>query len=289
MTSGFSVAFLGIDGIGKSTLCRAFEEELKAAGHEVVSVSWRSALSSTSEPWPAVPLQQLWLESFRALYGAGRREGRAVEIPRGYDMWESLGCEADLASAPVDGNRAAGALAAAFVELSGNVILAAEVIKPALDRGAVVVQESYPLKHVLKELAVADRLAHEARPTEPSAAAVADLSRVLRGALDAVFGSQLLIPDVGILVDGPAAYAYRWRTAQNGAIGALEDFGAAGERSEESFRLLQEETAKLFREYAESWGWLHHRVDDTGLEANLRRGLDTLRAHPLIAERLAAR
>lgn len=287
MTQGLTVAFLGIDGIGKSTLCRAFEKRLRADGLEVVTVSWRSALEGTDAPWPAVPLQQLWLESFRTLYGAGLRDGEPLDIPRGYDAWESDGWERRLAAEPVTGNRASGALAAAFVEIAGNVILAAEVTRPALARGAVVVQESYPLKHVLKELAVAERLAGTGKD-DPAAEPVGELVRVLRGCLDLVFGSPLLRPDVGILVDGPSSYAYRWRTAQNGAIGALEDYGPAGERSEESFGRMQDETAKLFREHADARGWIHHRVDDGGVEANTARGLAALCAHPEVARRLAA-
>ena len=290
MRQGLTVAFLGIDGIGKSTLCRAFEERLRASGLEVVTVAWRSALEETAAPWPAVPLQQLWLESFRTLYGAGLRDGRPLDIPRGYDEWRSGGWEKHLAAEPVTGNRASGALAAAFVEIAGNIILASEVTRDALARGAVVVQESYPLKHVLKELAVAERLAEAGRGgSDPAAEPVAELAGVLRGCLEMFFSSALLRPDVGIFVDGPSSYAYRWRTAQNGAIGALEDYGPAGERSEESFSLMQDETAKLFREYAETWGWIRHEVDDSGVESNTRRGLEALCAHPAVAGLLGAR
>ncbi|WP_030559599.1 hypothetical protein [Streptomyces aureocirculatus] len=294
MSQGLTVAFLGIDGIGKSTLCRAFEERVRESGQEVVTVTWRSALEETAAPWPAVPLQQLWLESFRTLYGAGLRDGEPLDIPRGYDDWRDNDWERHLAAEPVMGNKASGALAAAFVEIAGNVLLASEVTRKALARGAIVVQESYPIKHVLKELAVAERLAGEGTGGEggeggdPAAAAVGELTRTLRGLLDLVFGSSLLRPDVGILVDGPSSYAYRWRTAQNGAVGALEDYGPAGERSEESFSRMQDETAKLFREYADSWGWIVHQVDDGGVEANTARGLAALCAHPELARRLGA-
>lgn len=286
MQQGLTVAFLGIDGIGKSTLCRAFEERLREAGQEVVTVSWRAALEETAEPWPAVPLQQLWLESFRTLYGAGLRDDQPLDIPRGYDEWRDKDWERHLAAEPVMRNKASGALAAAFVEIAGNVLLASEVTRPALARGAVVVQESFPLKHVLKELAVAERLAADGRD-DPAAAPVGELVRTLRGMLDLVFGSGLLKPDVGILVDGPSAYAYRWRTAQNGAVGALEDYGVAGERSEESFSRMQDETAALFREHADTWGWIVHQVDDAGVEANTERGLDALCSHPELARRLS--
>lgn len=290
MEQGLTVAFLGIDGIGKSTLCRAFEERLRANGLEVVTVAWRSALEQTTAPWPAVPLQQLWLESFRSLYGAGLRDGAPLDIPRGYDEWRSGDWERHLAAEPVTGNKASGALAAAFVEIAGNIVLASEVTRPAVARGAIVVQESYPLKHVLKELAVAERLAVTGRGEgDPAAGPVAELTGALRGCLELFFSSPLLRPDLGILVDGPSTYAYRWRTAQNGAIGALEDFGPAGERSEESFSRMQDETAKLFREYADAWGWIRHEVDDGGVESNTARGLEALCAHPALARRLGAR
>ncbi|MEV6165585.1 hypothetical protein AB0L71_27455 [Streptomyces sp. NPDC052052] len=286
MNQGMTVAFLGIDGIGKSTLCRAFEEHVRRSGQDVVTVTWRAALEETAAPWPAVPLQQLWLESFRTLYGAGERDGEPLDIPRGYDEWRDKGWERHLAAEPVMRNRASGALAAAFVEIAGNILLASEVTRRALARGAVVVQESYPVKHVLKELAVAERLAAEGDlDGDPAAGPVGELVRIVRGILDLIFGSALLRPDVGILVDGPSSYAYRWRTAQNGAVGALEDYGPAGERSEESFSRLQDETAKLFREYAHAWGWVVHEVDDSGVEANTARGLAALCSHPELAAR----
>jgi len=282
---GLIISFLGIDGIGKSTLCRAFEKHARDAGAEVVTVTWRSALEEVETPWPAVPLQQLWLESFRTLYGAGTRGGKTLDIPRDYERWEAEGWEKQLASAPVLHNRAAGALAAAFVEIAGNVILASEVTHKAVARGAIVVQESYPIKHVLKELAVAQRLADRGQGTDdPAAPAIGELVTAVRGLLDLIFGSSLLRPDIGVLVDGPSDYAYRWRTAQNGAVGALEDFGAAGERSRQSFSDLQDETARLFREYANSWGWIIHRVDDSGVAANTARGVEALCAHPDLVE-----
>lgn len=288
MQQGLTVAFLGIDGIGKSTLCRAFEERLRKAGQEVVTVSWRAALEETAAPWPAVPLQQLWLESFRTLYGAGLRDDRPLDIPRGYDEWRDGDWESHLASEAVMRNKASGALAAAFVEIAGNILLASEVTRPALARGAIVVQESYPLKHVLKELAVAERLAAEGRDGDPAAAAVGELTHTVKGLLDLLFGSSLLNPDVGILVDGPSSYAYRWRTAQNGAVGALEDYGVAGERSEESFSRMQDETAAAFRRHADTRGWIVHQVDDAGVEANTERGLEALCSHPALARRLGA-
>lgn len=282
---GLVISFLGIDGIGKSTLCRAFEKHARDAGAEVVTVTWRSALEQVDTPWPAVPLQQLWLESFRTLYGAGTRDHKALDIPRDYERWEAEGWEKQLASAPVLHNRAAGALAAAFVEIAGNVILASEVTHKAVARGALVVQESYPLKHVLKELAVAQRLAERGQTADdPAAPAIGALVTAVRGLLDVIFGSSLLRPDIGVLVDGPSDYAYRWRTAQNGALGALEDFGAAGERSRQSFSDLQDETARLFREYADSRGWIVHHVDDSGVAANTARGVEALCAHPDLVE-----
>ncbi|MGE7391102.1 hypothetical protein ACQKM2_37105 [Streptomyces sp. NPDC004126] len=282
MATGLTVAFLGMDGIGKSTLCRAFEERMRAAGQEVVTIAWRSVLPQADAPWPAVALQQLWLETFRCLYGGGLRGGERIDLPRDYPSWEAGGHEKELAAEPVHENSAAGALAAAFVEIAGNVILASEVAGPALRRGAVVVQESYPLKHVLKELMVARRLA-DAQDGDRTA----ELTEFLYDALTSVFGSALLQPDVGILIDGRAADAYRWRTAQKGAIGALEDYGPAGERSEDSFLTMQEETAGVFRAVTEKWGWIRHEVDDSGVEANTARALGALLAHPRIAERLA--
>lgn len=278
--TGLLVAFMGIDGIGKTTLARALASELAGAGVPVRPISWRAALDESTSPWPRDALQQLWLETFRCLYAGGTTENGVIRLPRDYDRWAEDAWEQRLSGLSVLDNSPGGAVAAALAELAGNVILATEVIAPAIRDGVVVIQETFPYKHVLKELVVAERLAAEKGTTD-----VASMAQRLRATARSLFAVPPLQPDIGLLVDGPATLAYRWRVAQANGVGALEDLGVAGFKGEQSFIALQEATAAEFRDCARDWGWLHHRVDDAGLDANVNRGLGILLSHPLLAGR----
>lgn len=90
-------------------------------------------------------------------------------------------------------------------------------------------------------------------------------------------------PDLGIFVDGDPTLAHAWRLNETGKLGLLEDFGAAGDRGRESYLQLQEQSAAYFSTAAKSWGWETHVVDNSGLDANLTRGLDLLMTSPTIS------
>lgn len=276
--TGLLISFLGIDGIGKTTLARALAAELAAANVPVRVVSWRSALESTPDPWPRQPLQQLWLETFRCLYAGSVTSGERPRLPPDYETWVNDGWEGRLAALAVDENAPGGALAAAFAELAGSIILSTEVIQPALRDQVVVIQETFPYKHVLKELIVAEKLADE--HAVPS---LKDMARSLRGTVRALFCAPPLRPDIGVLVDGSSKLAQQWRTAQSGGPGVLEDLGIVGDKGESSFVDLQEETAAEFRIYAHDAGWSVHTVDDSGIDQNIARGLDLVREHQAVA------
>lgn len=147
------------------------------------------------------------------------------------------------------------------------------MIRPALRQGEIVIQETFPFKHTLKEILIGRRLVSGNGEWE-------GVAKALETLVTDFFGSPPLRPDLGILVDGPVDLAYEWRMSQTGRLSVLEDYGAAGDRGMESFRALQEETARIFRSAARQWGWAVHRVDDSGLESNVRRGLDLILDQP---------
>jgi thymidylate kinase len=278
MRRGFVVGFLGIDGLGKSTLASALAEQLECAGVDVVQVSWRRSLEETARPWPRVALQQLWLETYRLLLAGSTTVDGPVEIPRSYEAWRDSAAEERLArERPTGAARSCGPLAAALVEVAGNLVVHDEVVVPAVERGAVVIQASLGVKNVIKELLVAHRLNADAQEL------------VLVDALITHFRtSPFLRPDVGLLVDGPPELALQWKLAEKGRLGLFEDYTAAGDRGTASFLELQSRSADIFRDLARSWSWPVHLVDGSGREANLRRGLDLLLSHPRIAPLLAA-
>lgn len=268
MSEGAYVSFLGIDGVGKTTLARAFRDRLRRLGILVEDVSWRSVNQGAGESWPTDALQELWLNTFRLLFGGSRLAGDPIILPRSYDVWERENWEQRLGEMPLTSAHRSGPLAAALAELSGNLVLTDAVIRPLVAQGVVVIQETFPYKHVLKEILVARQISDS-----PEFASMCDL---LENTTLASFGSAHMQPDVGVFVDGDAALAHSWRMEETGRLGLLEDFGAAGSRGRESYLQLQEQSSSFFSAAASSWGWIIHAVDDSGLAANVERGVELL-------------
>ncbi|GAA0476869.1 hypothetical protein ABZ951_18670 [Streptomyces sp. NPDC046215] len=270
---GILVSFLGADGIGKSTLVDFLAESLESEGVTVRRVSWRRLIGEPDTSWPVDGLQELWLEAFRTLVGRARSDSGPLSLPRDYAEWASGDGEAALARTELRGVGPAGPLASALVGLAGGVLLAGDAVEPALERGEVVLQETFPFKQVLKKLLVCRRIAGDDPAWSPL------LDRMQAMAED-VFGGRLFQPDVGVLVDGPLDLAFRWRTAQSGHVGLLEDYRVAGDSGEAAYLRLQQETVEVFRRLAGQWDWLIHQVDGSGLEANLGRGRALVLGHP---------
>jgi hypothetical protein len=173
----------------------------------------------------------------------------------------------------VSASAPSGLLAALLVEFAGNVVLHAEVIRPAVDRGEVVIQETYPYKHVLKEYLVTAEASRRSDAPSYSAAEVDALFAMVER-----FFANELRPDLGLLMDGPVELAYRWRMRQSGRTGILEDFRIAGTPGHEGFIRLQSESAHHYRRFARDWGWQLHTVQDDPVEENLARGLGLVRS-----------
>lgn len=269
---GAYVALLGIDGTGKTTLAEALAERCAQVGQPVRTVSWRRLVESPTEPagWPKDNLQNLWLEIFRLYYGGATLDGGARTMPGSYDELVAAGGTEHLHDAAVDGVRAHGPLAAALLEIAGNVLLQRDAIARWVAEGCVVIQESYGFKHVVKELLLVEEL-------DPALAAEAALT--LRFAHD--FFGRACVPDVGVLVAGDPELALRWRTAETGRTGVFENFAVAGEDPAASFLALQSRCTGIFAEFAAAHGWLHFEVLDVSRERNRDRLLAALAPTPL--------
>lgn len=277
MTRGVYLAFLGIDGVGKTTLANRLVAELTGRGVKVRKVSWRDTVSVPgATSWPVDALQEVWLDTFRLLFGGARTDdGEPLRLPRTFAQWHAEGWEDRLATTRTAQADRSGPLAAALAELAGNLVLTDSFIRPLVEQGYTVVQETFPYKHVLKELLVAGHISAE----ESFAGLVAVLEVMTRE----VFSSDMMQPDVGVHVVGTAEQAYRWKMAQSGRLGVLEDLSAAGRDGEQSYITLQTQTAGYFTRACAQWGWITHEVDDQGLESNVARGLATILGDPRMA------
>ncbi|HZB47730.1 MAG TPA: hypothetical protein VE547_01440 [Mycobacteriales bacterium] len=269
---GAYVALLGIDGTGKTTLAEALAERCAQAGRPVRTVSWRRLVESPTQPagWPKDSLQNLWLEIFRLYYGGATLDGGARTMPGSYDELVAAGGTEHLHDATVEGVRAHGPLAAALLEIAGNVLLQRDAIERWVAEGCVVIQESYGFKHVVKELLLVEEL-------DPGLAAEAALT--LRFARD--FFGRVCVPDVGVLVAGEPALALRWRTAEAGRTGVFENFSVAGEDPGASFLALQSRCTAIFDDFAAAHHWLRFEVEDVPREHNRDRLLAALAPTPL--------
>lgn len=269
---GAYVALLGIDGTGKTTLAEALAERCAQVGQPVRTVSWRRLIESPTEPagWPKDNLQNLWLEIFRLYYGGATLDGGARTMPGTYEELGAAGGTEHLHDARLEGVRAHGPLAAALLEIAGNVLLQRDAIERWVAEGCVVIQESYGFKHVVKELLLVEEL-------DPARAAEAALT--LRFAHD--FFGRVCVPDLGVLVAGDPELALRWRTAESGRTGVFENFAVAGEDPRASFLALQSRCVEIFDEFAAAHGWLRFEVRDVPREDNRDRLLAELATTPL--------
>ena len=159
-----------------------------------------------------------------------------------------------------------------IVEFAGNIVLNSEVIRPAVERGEVVIQETYPYKHVLKEYLLALELSKNSAGGRYSPSEVESLFAPWS------LRRRVAHADLGVLVDGPVALAHEWRLKQSGQVGILEDLRTTGETGQDGFVRLQSDSAGRYREFAQKWGWCVHAVEDAPLEKNLTRGLDLVRS-----------
>ncbi|MFF6780669.1 dTMP kinase [Streptomyces sp. NPDC012510] len=269
---GLHISFLGIDGIGKSTLAQHLTAELRARGLTVTPVSWRSCLDAELPVWPQEALRTMWMDTFRLLFGGAVHQGRPVSLPERYADWTSQQSEERLGELQAAASSPSGPLAAALVEFAGNLVLHSEVIRPALERGETVVQETFPYKHVLKEYLLASELADGA---DAGSYTPGDVD-FLFSPIEEFFGGGALRPDLGILVDGPVELALQRRLAQSGAVGVLEDLRTVGRHGNEGFIALQSASAQRFRAFARKFDWSVITVEDAPVEVNTRRGLDLL-------------
>lgn len=270
--SGAHVAMLGIDGLGKTTLTEELAELARCRGRDVHLVSWRGYLENGgARVYPRDQLERLWVQSFRLYFGTARTpDGAPVELPTSYADLDARGGTGYLDDLPLTGMHGRGPLAAAWIELAANTILHQAVIRPLVDAGGIVLQESFGYKHLAKLFTVAAAVSPElAAPCRTGQALVAGL-----------FGGPLR-PDFGIHLAGDPELALAWRKAQNGRPGTFESLEAAGEDPWASFLRVARESTRLFDSFAASHGWIRAEMTDAPREVNRARVLGVLACSPV--------
>ncbi|WP_159011668.1 hypothetical protein [Streptomyces sp. NRRL F-5123] len=263
---GISLALMGIDGAGKSTLARALREELTARGAEVVDVTWAGAVAALPAGYPRTSIEQLGVEGWRLFYAGRTIDDAPVDeaIPR---LFADFGASELPRRIGEAGGRAhqSGVVASALVELAGHYLLRSAVAAPVVARGGVALNDGFGLKNVLKCLRLAEQM--------PDGEIPASTLRSLAGQVTEIFSDPFLQPDVGLLLDADPALSYRWRMDQNGRLGAGEDLDFAGRPGRDGYLALQGALAAEYRAAAERWGWHVLPVDGRPQHETAEEGL----------------
>jgi hypothetical protein len=269
---GLYIALLGIDGIGKSTLADELAVACKRAGIAHTVVSWKRWIEPQHHQdtdYPLRSLRDMWFETFRLCYGGGSIDGGARDLPSSYEDLVASGGSDYLHAAQIAGAHASGPFAASWIELAGNLLLYFEVILPLVQRGEIVIQDSFGYKHVIKELLLTDRI-------DPGQK---DALEEARKCFSTFFG-RILAPDLGLLVTGETSMALKWRTRAVGHTGAFEDLSIAGGEGS-TFLTMQGDCAAEFAEFAQAYGWTHLEMIDAAWQVNRMRLFPQLRATAL--------
>jgi hypothetical protein len=277
---GLSIAFLGVDGIGKTTLANQLRKNLDRNGIASTVMSWRRHLKKGCDhhltEYPLAALQELWVEKFRlARAGAHDDSGTELSMARSYVEHVRMSVESSLEETELYGIQRSGALAAAWVELAGNFILQAECIERQTASGLITIQDTFGFKHVLKLLLIAKALHSDGMPTEVVDDCIETATRV--------FGGPYLQPAIGVFLKGSPELAYKWRQAGRAEPRGLEDYSVAGWGGKESFLKLQRECAEYFKNAAQSWGWLIIDVDERPLREMIEAEINGIISHPALA------
>lgn len=276
---GLHVALLGIDGIGKSTLAQEVKEAADACGEWAEVISWRRLVEENLGvvPFDGTALSQLrrlWVDSFRLYFSGASAGDLPVRLPTSLAELDAFGGTEYLTGTSIDHIQSSGPFAASWIELAANALMHTEVIRSLVARGCLVIQESFGYKHVLKELLFSTLLSHE---MEGQNRAAEQFTR-------AFFG-RYLHPDLGILIAGDPALAWKWRTQQESQIGIFEMYASEANDPQTSFLKMQSALTDAFESFANAFGWVRIEVRDVARRHNRRQILHVLRG-TVLGERL---
>jgi hypothetical protein len=270
---GVSVALMGIDGAGKTSLAGHLRRAFEGVGIECVEVGRKPAVRAAGAAFPGPSLERLWLESWRLLFGGGHADGRPVDaaVPGQFTRMSSDEIVYQLPER-VTGVRRSGPLASLWTEYTIDQLVRAEAVEPVLARGAVALSDGFGFKGAAKVLGIARRLVDDTVTD-----AVLDRTAAL---VRMAYSDPFLQPDLGFLLDADPERSYGWRLSQSGRMGPAEDLWLAGRSGVESFVELQRSVAADLRSAATEWGWTVLPVDGRPQDETATEAVRIALAHP---------
>lgn len=266
------IAFLGQDGIGKSTISEALAAALRARGHDVSIVSWTKSVRGVQKPaseFVNSALADLYCASYRGMYAAARsRDVVARDLfPATTEDFFAKKASEKLLDLQIVENATWGILGGAFAEMSGNYFFRHLEVAERIARGQVVIQETFGYKHLVKELYIAKQLA-SLNGEERYLPVIATME-----SLNELMFSTVLAPQFGFVVDCDPAEALKRRASQGG-VGWTEDMQLACDRGPGSFVRMQQYTRDVFLSYAAKHNWPVIRTDEADEAQTVRNALD---------------
>ncbi|MFF6780661.1 hypothetical protein [Streptomyces sp. NPDC012510] len=270
--AGISLALMGIDGAGKTTLAKAFRKELSARGLEVADVTWAGAVATLPAGFPRTSVEQLGVEGWRLFYAGRTIDEQPIDelVPQLFSDFGASDLPRRIGEAQGQA-RQSGVITSALVELAGHYLLQTAVTAPVVARGGVALNDGFGLKNVLKCLRLAQQMPDGEVPSET-------LHRLAEH-VTGVFSDPYLQPDMGFLLAADPHLSYEWRMAQNGRLGAGEDLEFAGRPGRESYLSFQSALAAEYRTAAKRWGWHVLEVDGRPQSETVAEGLRVLLEH----------
>lgn len=200
--------------------------------------------------------------------------GADFQPPADFTAFQQGNWESRFGDASIEQRRSAGPLAAAWLEWAGYTILRHESIKPLLDQGITVIEDSSSLKMTYKAI-------QHARALSQDPAMEREIDRAEKMLLSQF---RAYPPDVPVIVSGPIDVAFRWRTEQDGGLGVLEDMSpVGGARGWPGFLEHQTASDQFFRKVADEWDWPLFVIKDVEPDRNFSALLSRLREIPAAA------
>ncbi|MFJ4741161.1 hypothetical protein [Streptomyces sp. NPDC088775] len=277
MTPGSSISFLGVDGSGKSTIARALREKLAAADRKVRILSRRDYLREQPSGHVADVNRTLYDAGLRSLYSFARTDkGQALGelLPGPPGDLRSSALEQKLNAVRISADSQA-ITAAALSEIAGSLVYYASVVRPELDRGTVVIEETHPLKTVTKLCLLASQIASDERHGRAAVTALRSATMIL---------APDPFRDVPVLVRCDPQRAYDRLIAARGGLGVLEHHGLAGRGTgREAYLDLMTRVQEAFEDVAQSWRCVVVDSDDESRYRSVKRAVETILADPRTA------
>ncbi|MFD0420784.1 nucleoside/nucleotide kinase family protein [Streptomyces parvus] len=275
---GCSIAFLGMDGVGKSTLAQELERRLTQRGRPVALLSRREYLKKQPDGFVGATITGLYEGSLRTLYGfAGLGDGGTLgeRFPPPPADLMARDFEMLLDGAEITSNDPRALTASMLCEIAGHMMFRTAVVLPAVAQGQVVIEDTHGIKMVVKQYLLATSLLAPGDPLRARLDAVLELALELLRPADAALS-------LAVVVHTDPEIAYERRIRQKGRVGGMEHYGPVGRAADrDSYLDLQSSSQKIFDRIGDRWDCLRADLTDARDQEQLtstRRAVDDILA-----------